>query len=251
MRKMFTALSLYLSLSSTLYAETATIAVASNFKTAMTELIGQFHQQYPQHQLKQSNASSGSIVSQVKQGAPFAAFLSADSRYPISLETEGHAVINTRITYAKGQLVAVAPDWAINDQQSFIKAIKATINSLYKIAIANPDIAPYGLAAKQTLNHLALWQQTQAHLVKGSNVGQTFQYVATGNAPIALVALSQVENLKPAIDYWLIPKDWYQPIRQQAILLQSGKSNQAAIDFLTFLQTDTAKAIIRQQGYKI
>ncbi len=251
MRTLLIIIGLIIGLNSKLQADTATIAVATNFKTTMTKLIAQFHQQYPQHQLKQSNASSGSIVNQVRQGAPFAAFLSADSRYPTSLETQGLAVANTRATYAEGQLVAVAPDQTISDQQSLTEAINATVNLEHKIAIANPDIAPYGLAAKQTLTHLKLWRATKSYLVKGSNVGQTFQYVATGNAPIALVALSQVKQLNPSIDYWLIPKEWYQPIRQQAILLQSGKTNQAAITFLDFLQTDTAKAIIREQGYRI
>ncbi|MDG1773011.1 MAG: molybdate ABC transporter substrate-binding protein [Oceanicoccus sp.] len=251
MQKLLIVISLSLAITHAAYADSATIAVATNFKTAMTQLIAQFHQQYPQHQIKQSNASSGSIVNQVQQGAPFTAFLSADSRYPQSLESQGLAIANTRTTYAEGQLVVVAPGQIISDPQTLSKAIKATIEQQHKIAIANPAIAPYGMAAQQSLNHLKLWQSAQAHLVKGSNVGQTFQYVATGNAPIAFVALSQVKHLNPAMAYWPIPQDWYQPIRQQAILLQSGQTNQAAIQFLAFLHTEPAKATIRQQGYRI
>lgn len=251
MRAQLILISLVIGLNSGLHADTATIAVATNFKTAMAKLMTQFHQQYPQHQLKQSNSSSGAIVNQIINGAPFDAFLSADSRYPISLETQGHAVIDSRMTYAEGKLVVVAPDQPISDRQTLVKVVNSTANRKRKIAIANPDIAPYGIAARQTLTHLKLWQKTEPHLVKGSNVGQTFQYVATGNATIALVALSQVRNLNPAMDYWLIPEHWYQPIRQQAILLQSGQNNQAAIQFLDFLQSEPAKKTIRQQGYRI
>ncbi|ARN74224.1 molybdate ABC transporter substrate-binding protein [Oceanicoccus sagamiensis] len=240
-----------LCLCNTLFADTATVAVATNFKGAIAKLNAAFQKQYPEHQLRYSYASSGTLFNQIIYGAPFDMFLSADSRYPTTLEQRALGAANSRSTYAIGRLVAVTSGQIIDSQQGLLATLDATVKAQQKVAIANPDLAPYGVAAKETLQYLKRWQSSQASLVKGSNIGQTFQFVATGNAPIGLAALSQVKHLTPAIAYWPIPQPWYQPIRQQMILLQSGENNQAAISFLAFLKSEPAKQIIRQQGYEI
>lgn len=264
MQKLITLLGLYLCLClslQTALAETATIAVASNFKAAMAELITAFEASHP-HQLKQSNAASGIIFNWVRQGAPYQAFLAADSRYPHELEQLGIGIAGTRFTYAEGQLVMAmtntntntAPVNASEEELAFIDIIQTSINSNHKIAIANPLLAPYGIAAQQTLQQLNLWQAAEPQLVKGSNIGQTFQFLHSNNVALAFIAGSQTLSVNQTsnhtlIHYWPIPHAWHQPIRQQAILLQSGLNNEAAIQFLAFLQSDQAKTIIRRNGY--
>ena len=237
-------------------AATATIASASNFKNAMAELAALFQQRYP-HQLRHAYASSGVLSNQISHGAPFDVFLAANSYYPITLADQGMAVKESRFTYAEGKLVLVSAKPLAADsvpaRQTVATLLKTTFDNGRRIAIANPDIAPYGIAAQQVLSHLKLWHDHQAKLVRGHNVGQSFQFVATGNAALGFAALSQLKQplhaISSELDYWLIPQQWYQPIRQQAILLQSGKNNPAAIAFLDFLTSDEAKAIIQRHGY--
>ncbi|MEE8056329.1 MAG: molybdate ABC transporter substrate-binding protein [Pseudomonadales bacterium] len=243
-------------------AATATIATASNFKIAMNELTAIFETDHP-HQLRQINASSGVLYNQISHGAPFDVLLAANSRYPSELENQGAGVTGSRFTYAEGNLVLVfsktfsknlaipSPNLAVNlstnTEQAFINALKTTLNGGGKVAIANPDTAPYGIAAQQTLKQLRLWKDRQSQWVRGANIAQCFQFVATGNASLGLVALAQVQHTD--LDYWRVPNHWHQPIRQQAILLQSGQHNPAALEFLAFLKTPKAKTIIRRHGY--
>ena len=237
-------------------AATATIASASNFRMAMDELTVLFTQRYP-YQLRHSYASSGVLFNQISHGAPFDVFLSADSHYPITLADNGMAVAESRFTYAEGKLVLVSSKpltgGTVVDRGTITAALNAVFGNGGKVAIANPDIAPYGIAAKQALSYLELWRNNQSKLVRATNVGQSFQFVATGNAAIGFAALSQLQRPQhkaiAALHYWPIPGHWYQPIRQQAILLQSAGNNPAAIAFMDFLTTDDAKAVIQRHGY--
>jgi len=247
-------------------ASVATIATASNFRWAMSDLINAFEASHP-HQLQQVNASSGILFNQITFGAPFDVMLSANSRYPQQLEQLNLAVPESRFTYAEGKLVLAFNDTmqAIpcsfsNDKHlptailsCFTAALTTVRQQRSKLAVANPDIAPYGIAAQQALQHLGLWDVTRQHLVRGSNVGQAYQFVATGNTAAGFVALSQMSALQnqasDSLAYWRVPENWYQPIRQQAILLQSGKKNLAALSFLVFLKTGEAKDIIERHGY--
>ena len=241
-------------------AATATIATASNFKVAMNALIAAFEAQQP-HQLRQINASSGVLFNQITHGAPFDVLLAADRRYPLELEKRGLGITASRFTYAEGKLVLVASQAFSNTLAShktpattatdkpltFQQALTAALSNNSKIAIANPTTAPYGMAAQQTLEQLKLWQQHPLQWVKGANIAQSLQYVVTGNASLGFVARAQLQSLE--LDYWSIPEHYYQPIRQQAILLQFGQHNPAATAFLDFLKSSEAKAIIRHQGY--
>lgn len=255
---------------SPLSAATATIAVASNFRHTMEQLIASFAQQ-SEHQLIQVNASSGTLYNQINHGAPFAMLLSADLRYPELLADSGKGIKATLFSYAQGQLVLLFAQPPVanpvaakqdSEQQRFTRNILAIQKRKGKIAIANPTIAPYGIAAKQVLQHLQLWPRdntdpAQANWVRGHNVGQTFQFVSTGNAAAGFVSYSQLVQLANSDDsssagpYWQVPPHWYQPIRQGAILLQSARNNPAANAFLVFLQSDKAKRIIEHNGYTI
>lgn len=248
------------------FAAVSTMATASNFKWAMSDLIEAFEASHP-HQLRQVNASSGVLFNQITMGAPFDVMLSANSRYPQQLEKLNLAVPGSRFTYAEGKLVLAFSDTMQSIpcsfsngshpppaiQSCFIAALANIRQQQSKLAIANQDIAPYGIAAQQALQHLGLWESTKPHLVRGSNVGQTYQFVATGNTAAGFVALSQMSlpelQGNHLLEYWPVPENWYQPIRQQAILLQSGQENPAALSFLVFLKTDPAKAIIQRHGY--
>ncbi|MFA7555379.1 MAG: molybdate ABC transporter substrate-binding protein [Spongiibacteraceae bacterium] len=243
-------------------AESATIATASNFKATMTELMAAFEQGHPQHQLRQINAASGLLYNQIIQGAPFDVFLAADSRYPRELEQRGTGISQSRFSYAQGRLVLMfaqkPPKPTATTETEFVAALKKAIASKGRIAIANSTTAPYGIAAIEVIEHLQLAAATQPRLVSGNNIGQTFQFVKTGNAALGFVALSQVSMPSTAQPqqssnyyYWLIPEQWHQPIRQQAILLQFGQDNPAAVAFLAFLQTPQAHHIIRQYGYSV
>lgn len=231
------------------HGATATIATASNFKSTMDELIPLYQQHYP-HSVRQVNASSGVLFNQIVFGAPFDLFLSADARYPTALQ-QRMSGIGKATTYAIGKLVMVVND---NNKPPPIVSETAVINTLStltgKIAIANPDIAPYGLAAHQVIAHLGLWDSLQSRLIRGNNVGQAFQFIATKNATLGFVAQSQALYFKTEeLSIWPLPISWYQPIRQQAILLQSGQQNPAARSFLEFLTTADAQSIIRKHGY--
>ena len=248
------------------FSALGTIATASNFKWAMSDLIETFETSHP-HRLRQVNASSGILFNQITFGAPFDVMLSANSRYPQELEKLGFAIPESRFTYAEGKLILAFSDTMQSipcsnsernhlpeaNQSCFTTVLANIRQQQSRLAIANPDIAPYGIAAQQALQYLGLWESTKQHLVRGSNVGQTYQFVATGNAAAGFVALSQLSFPEHqghrSLEYWTVPENWYQPIRQQAILLQFGQQNPAALSFIAFLKTDKAKAIIRRHGY--
>jgi molybdate transport system substrate-binding protein len=241
-------------------AATATIATASNFKETMNELITQFEQSQP-HQLRQVNAASGILFNQIRHGAPFDALLAADSRYPLALEQQGLGVSGSRFTYAIGALVLVStsplPNMTEPTAEAFRSVLAGTLASGGKIAMAHPNTAPYGRAAQQVLHYLQIAPDHQMQLVRAHNINQSFQFVATGNAALGFAARSQLAasasqlsaTNSTALYYWPVPTSWHQPIRQQAILLQSAQHNLAAVSFLHFLTTEEAQIIIRRHGY--
>ena len=232
--------------SSAVRAEEALVAVAANFAKPMEQLTAEFAQRSG-HTLKISTGSSGNFASQIRNGAPFAVFLSADEERPAALEQEGRAVTGTRYTYAIGQLVLWSrqPDLVGSDPAEAIRG-----QAVRHIAIANPDVAPYGRAAMQTLQALGLWETIQPKIVRGEDIAQTFQWVDTGNAELGFVALSQVVKSKEG-SRWIVPADLYQPIRQQAVLLTAGRDNAAARAFLAYLKSDAARSIITDFGYAV
>jgi molybdate transport system substrate-binding protein len=226
--------------------EDVLVAVAANFAKPMEQLSADFTQRNG-HAIKISTGSSGNFVKQIENGAPFAVFLSADEERPAKLEQEGHGVAGTRYTYAIGRLVLWSrkPGLILNDPAQAINRA-----DVHHIAIANPDVAPYGRAAMQTLQALGLWDKIQPKLVRGEDIAQTYQWVDTGNTEVGFVALSQVVKNENG-SRWLVPTELYQPIKQQAVLLKAGENNPAAHAFLTYLRSEPARSIITSFGYAV
>lgn len=221
-------------------------AVAANFSAPM-KIIAQEFERDTGHQVLLSLGSTGQLYTQIRNGAPFAVLLAADDETPQKLEAEGLAVPSTRFTYAQGKLVLWSANPALVDAQGEVLR-RAPFE---KIAIANPKLAPYGAAAMETLANLGLRERLLPKVVEGSNITQTFQFVASENAALGFVALSQVfENGKiKSGSAWVVPAKLHAPLKQDAVLLNPGKNNPAAAALLSYLQGDKAKAVMRSFGY--
>ena len=222
-------------------ADTVHIAVASNFTTTMKTLIAEFEKDST-HTIKASYGSSGKIYAQIKHGAPFELFFSADQTKPLALYNEGLST-SKPFTYALGAL-ALMPRNGLSDKDLLNRLYSGQFN---KLAIANPKLAPYGVASMEVLANLNLIDSTQAKWVKGENIAQTYQFVGTGNADLGFVALSQVINRST---YWPVPTDLYQPIRQDAVLLKNSAEVKSAInEFILFLASPKGHFVIQSYGY--
>ena len=194
-----------------------------------------------------SFGASGGFYAQIKNGAPFQVFLSADETTPQKLEAEGVGVAGTRFTYATGQLVLWSPQPGLVDDKGQILQRK----EIQRIALANPKLAPYGAAAMETMTHLGLLKDLQPKLVLGDNIAQTYQFVMTQNAPIGFVALSQVFiNGKIGTgSAWVVPAHYYKPLRQEVILLKNAQDHSAAKALMLYLRGEKAKAVMKSFGY--
>jgi molybdate transport system substrate-binding protein len=234
--------------SSPVFAGEVNAAVASNFSAPMKQIAALFQQQSGDT-VKLSFGSTGKFYAQIKDGAPFDVFFAADSATPQRLEGEGMTVNGSRFVYALGNLVL----WS--EQPGYVddKGEVLRKGSYGKLAIADPKLAPYGMAAKETLEKLNLWDSVQRKLVMGENITQTYQFAATGNVELAFVALSQVmrDGKVSAGSWWIVPQEMYNPIRQSAVLLSGAKDKEAAQAFLDFLKGKQAAAVIRSFGYEL
>lgn len=219
-------------------AEELKVAVASNFLPAMHQLARRY-QADSGNIINVISGSSGKHYAQIRHGAPFDLFFSADQERPELLEQHGLAVAGSRFTYGLGRLVLWSPTL------SRVDALTLSHSRFNRLAIANPRLAPYGRAAQQVLTALGEWQNLEQRLVRGENIGQTLQFVATGNAELGLIAASQLMAL-PGGASWMVPPDLYTPIKQQAVLLIDSA---AARDFLTFVRGAEGASIIRRYGY--
>ncbi|ENO85972.1 molybdate ABC transporter substrate-binding protein [Thauera linaloolentis] len=231
-----------------LHAADVSVAVAANF-TAPMQKIAEAFQKDTGHKLVLSFGSTGKFYAQIKNGAPFEVLFAADDETPARLEREGDGVEGTRFTYAIGKLVLWSKQPGLVDEQGEVLR-QATFE---RIALADPKLAPYGAAAMQTLNKLGLADSLASKFVQGENIGQTYQFVATQNAPLGFVALSQVfaDGRITEGSAWIVPDELYEPIRQDALVLGKGKGNPAAAELLDYLRGDTAKGIIRSYGYAL
>lgn len=246
MRKSFILTLLFVAYATSLRAEEAMVAVAANFSAPMQQIAALF-QKETGHQIKLSFGASGGIYAQIKNGAPFDLFLSADQLTPQKLEAEGLGVPNSRFTYATGQLVLWSKQEGLVDAKGHVLQNK----SIQRIALANPKLAPYGAAAMETMTNLGLLKELQSKLVQGDNIAQTYQFVWTQNAQIGFVALSQVfanGNITSG-SAWIVPGNLHQPIQQDVILLRKGQDNKAATALLLYLKGEQAKKIMKSFGY--
>ena len=229
------------------HAETALIAVATNFMPVATALAPGFAAATG-HDITITGGATGKLYAQIAQSAPFDLLLSADTTTPDRLETEGLAVPGTRFTYAIGALVL----WSANPSRIGPDGPAAlTDDSLRFVAIANPDLAPYGLAAMDTLQALDLWESLQPKIVMGQNIGAAFALTSSGAAELGFVALSAVIDPGVGGSSWVVPQELYAPIQQDAVLLTQGAGNPAAVAFLDYLKSDEARALIVAAGYTV
>lgn len=220
------------------------VAIAANFTQPAKEIAVAFAKATG-HRAILSFGSSGAFYAQMTHGAPFEVFLSADADRPKKAEQEGVGVPGSRFTYAIGRLVLYSTDPALIDAGGLV--LKR--DNFAKLAIADPVAAPYGVAAVQVMRKLAVYSAIVPKIVKGTSITQTYDFVATGAAPLGFVALSQVIN-QPGGSRWVVPAKLHAPIDQQAVLLWTGAKNSAAKAFLAFLKTNTATAIIKRYGYE-
>jgi len=227
-------------------ADEIQVAVASNFTEPMQEIAAAFEKETG-HKAQLSFGATGKFYSQIKNGAPFEVFLSADDTTPTILEKEGQAVIDSHFTYATGKLVLwSAKAGVVNDKGEVLKH-----GQFSHLAIANPATAPYGAAAVEVLKKLDLLNAIQPKFVQGENITQTYQFVSTGNAELGFVALSQVYKDGKIISgsAWQVTPSLYEPLHQDAVLLGKGSGKPAALALLKYLKSDAAKQIIRRYGY--
>lgn len=221
-------------------ADTLYIAVASNFIKPATKIIHQFEQETG-HQVKASFGSSGKLYAQIKHGAPFSLYLSADQDKPQKLIKEGLARNDDVATYAVGQLVL----WSANPTFKGKEKQRLTNAQFNKIAVANPKLAPYGLAAQHFLKN---YQFKPSQTVIGENINQAFQFVATGNADLGLIAKSQ---LPVGESGWLVSDTLYPAIKQDMVLIQSSSHYHVAKQLFEYFKTPSSKKIIASFGYKL
>ncbi|NIQ02017.1 MAG: molybdate ABC transporter substrate-binding protein [Nitrospinaceae bacterium] len=224
-----------------------TVAVATNFLNPFKQLVREFHKQTG-HTVRTVSGSTGKLYAQIRHGAPFQVFLAADSERPRRLETQGQAVAASRFIYARGKIVlwSADPNRLGPDGEQVLRRKK-----FRHLALANPKTAPYGKAALTVLHRLKLHQPLSDRLVQGENIGQTFQFIATHNAELGFVALSQIldPRLKTKGSRWDVPENLYDPIDQEAVLLKNAETDPAALALVRFLKSDAARNIIQSYGY--
>ncbi len=228
-------------------AAEATVAVATNFLLPLRSLAEEFAARTG-HSLRISSGSTGQIFAQITNGAPYDAFLSADAARPQRLEEAGLTLPGTRRTYALGRIVL----WSAEPGRVTAGGAQA-LGTLGdgRIAIANPEVAPYGVASQETLERLGFWELIQDRLVRGINVAQVFQFIGTRNAAMGFIAQSQLPARPKGAEgsVWLVPADLHGPIRQDMVLLKRAADNEAAFAFLDFLAAPDILRRIETFGY--
>jgi len=235
-------------ISSAALADEVQVAVAANF-TAPSKLIAADFEKDTGHKAALSFGATSKFYAQIRNGAPFEVLLAADDETPARLEREGAAVPGSRFTYATGRLVLwSAKPGFVDDKGEVLRK-----GDYRHLAIANPKLAPYGAAAVEVLAGLKLIDALQPRFVQAENIAQAHQFVASGNAELGFVALSQVmkDGRLGEGSTWIVPASLHQPIRQDAVLLDKGRSRPGAEAWLKYLRGDKAKAVIKSFGYEI
>ncbi|MCG8671893.1 MAG: molybdate ABC transporter substrate-binding protein [Pseudomonadales bacterium] len=258
------------------YSDTALIAVASNFSAPVKTLKKLYQKENDANQhIKLVFGSSGKLFAQIRNGAPFDAFLSADEEKPQKLINDAVALKESQFNYAYGRLALwinksgsneyqkqeqekLSPKGLLVDASAFENILQN--NEFTKFAIANPSVAPYGMAAVDVLKSLSVYKEMQSKLVLGENISQAYQFVASRNASAGLVAWSFFARSSSDLDrvkhdgnsnLWLVPNSYHRKIAQSAVLLKRGKTNQTARAFLEFLRSTQARSIIQTYGYDV
>lgn len=246
--RLFVALSAGLLVSAAQAAEVQ-VAVAANFTAPMQAIAAEFEKDTG-HKAMVAFGATGKFYAQIHNGAPFEVFLAADDATPTKLESEGAALAGSRFTYAIGTLVlwSATPGY-VDDQGAVLKK-----DQFKHLALANPKTAPYGVAAQAALAKLGIAEEDlKGRLVLGENITQTHQFVATGNAELGFIALSQVyrDGKVASGSAWIVPAEYHAPIRQDAVILAKGQDNPAAAALVDYLKGPKATALIRSYGYDL
>ena len=233
-------------------AESVSIAAAADLSYCLDDINAAFKKAHPGADLKVSSGSSGNFTTQIKNGAPFEVFLSADVSFPRELIKAGFADESTLMIYAVGRIVLWTSTPDKIDVTKGFDLLRDPNGPVKKLAVANPDHAPYGRAAKEALVHEKLWDAVQPRVVLGENIAQTAQFVETGNADAGFVALSLV--LSPKLSkigkWWEVPADTYGKLEQGVVLTRAGANNALARAYVDFLKTDEARVIFDKYGFK-
>jgi molybdate transport system substrate-binding protein len=238
-------------LSSISYAQSVTVAVASNLKPAFEEIFKGFKQGYSQSKnIRVVYGSSGNLASQMIHGAPYELFISADETYPLRL-VEAGLTRDRGLVYASGHLALIANAAAKLRLSTDPDAIKSLLRGAKKIAIANPDLAPYGRASVQYLQAMGLWNELQSRVIFAENISIATVYVSTGAAKVGITALSLAKSseLSQDIQYIALPDNLYAPIKQRMVLRRDPAPT--AIALYDYLQDPVSQQILRKHGYSI
>jgi molybdate transport system substrate-binding protein len=227
-------------------ADEVTVAVAANFAGPLAKIAEGFTAASG-HTLKISSGSTGKFYTQIVAGAPFEVLIAADDETPKKLIAEGQAVAGSNFTYAIGKLVLWSAQPGYVDDQGAVLAS----GKFAHLAVANPKLAPYGFAGLEVIKARGLTEAITPKLVTAESIAQAYQFIASGNAELGFVALSQVVVPgKPVTgSYWLVPSNLYGEIRQDAVLLKPGEKHAAAAALLAYLKSAPAKAVIQAYGY--
>lgn len=228
--------------------ERITVAAASDLKFALDEIVAEFGRAHPGDVVEVVYGSSGKFATQIRQGAPFDLYFSADIAYPRALEAEGLAHGSTR-PYALGRIVLWS---AIRDARTL--GLKDLADpALGRIAIANPRHAPYGKRAEEALRAAGVWEVVQPRLVQGENIAQTAQFVQTGNAAVGIIALSLALNPTLAAQggYHLIDASLHAPLEQGFMLTRAAAGKPLAGAFAAFIGSESARAVLRRYGFEL
>lgn len=230
-------------------ADTARVAVASNFATTAADLGARLAASSG-HEIEIVPGSTGKLYAQIVNGAPYDVFLAADAERPALLEQAGLAVAGSRRSYAIGRLVAWSRERAA-DGSACLAALEPGVPG--KVAIANPELAPYGAAARDYLQRSGLWDDVRPRLVLGENIAQTLQFAVNGGAVVALVAAAQLaaDSVPNGVCREEVPADSHAPIDQQVVWLERAAGNRAAAAFVEYLAAAEARALIEAAGYSV
>jgi molybdate transport system substrate-binding protein len=232
-------------------ARSISVAAAANMKPAFEEIAKLFQARNPGVEVKSTFGSSGAFVNQIANGAPFDLFLSADAEYPGKVVELGLAEGGS-FTYAYGKLVV----WVPKDSKPDLEAqgLGALADpTIQKIAIANPDVAPYGRAARAALEKAGVLESVKARLVLGQNVSQAAQFVQSGNAQAALLPLSlvKVPPLSEQGRTWIVPSDLYPKVEQAGVVIKGTKQLALARELAAFMLGDAARGVLARYGYEL
>ena len=248
---LLTGLLLGLTFSTYSYAQNATIAVAANFTKTIESVNEAFVKHHPEHNIKFSFGPTGKLFAQINNGAPFDAFFAADEKRAKKTIEVGLGVADSYFVYAQGKIALYSAKFPV-ETQAITVLKEAKFNHL---AIANPKTAPYGERAQAYLLKQGLYDGVKAKVVNGESIAHAFQYVATGNAEIGFIAMSQIVDPQSPVyqkgEYWVVPQADYKPINQGALITKRGKENSAIKDFMAFMKTPEAIKIIESYGYGV